>query len=165
MARKYSFGMGVTGKPQDVYQRTPNNHCVPAPAPEQPKIFRDIGLYLENIVRGKTATLLIEPPAGLQYGDLYPREFVFSGTRDLWLLPTSACDHMCFINEPIPLDTFRPGSPHQISWPRIRPGYSGGRLQLDIENRGRARNESKGTFVGRLNCLVSADEPSGYRAY
>ena len=98
-------------------------------------------------------TLSAEIHYGHVYGNLFPEFFVYSGSRDLWLLPDSNCSHHAIIETALPLDTFRPGAPHQVSWPMMQLDYTP-RLELVIENRGRARNESKGTFVGRLTCLV-----------
>lgn len=119
-----------------------------------PPVYRDISLYLEDIPRGKTVTLTHRPKGELSISSLLAESFVYSGSRDLWLLPTSAVEHCLMFEEPIPLDTFRIGAPLQVSWPSIRTGYNGSRIVLEIENRGRARNDGMGTFAARLNCLV-----------
>jgi len=65
-----------------------------------------------------------------------PSHLIYVGDPDLWLHNAEAARCACFGSGPLPMDSFRPGTHHDINWPVFsfsRP------LELTVENRHRER--------------------------
>ena len=122
------------------------------PAKEERPTYVDIPFFMGGIERGKQHTVEVNGAAVLEeVREAEPREFVFSGSNNLWLLPASHVNGHRLVRSPLPLDTFRPGGSNKVSWPLITV-Y--GQIVLVIENRCPARNGGSAQFIARLSCVA-----------
>jgi len=109
-------------------------------------------LERHDIAPGATIELSSEDCTKLQHhpcawGEgtvFFPKLLVYVGSPYMWILGGTA-NHAPVTGMSLPMDSFRPGSPHEISWPRF--GYAQAHvLKLQIQNRG----HEKGNFIARL---------------
>lgn len=153
MANQYRFSKLGQSFPQDTYQQV-NNNC--GPQQEVRPIYVDIPLFMDGIDRGKSKSLQImgaEVLMDVQSAE--PRDFVFAGSSNLWLMPQSNINGRMVVKAPTPLDTFRLGAPSKVSWPTIDT-WAG--MALLIENRCPARNGGSGRFIARLSCVATPEK-------
>jgi len=132
-----------------------SNNC--AQAPEVRPTYVDIPFFMGGIERGKQHTVEVNGARVLEeIREAEPREFVFSGSNNLWLMPGSHANGHRLVRSPLPLDTFRPGGSNKVSWPQVTV-YSS--IVLVIENRCPARNGGSSQFIARLSCVAVPEAP------
>lgn len=127
------------------------------PAKEARPTYVHIPFFMGGIERGEQQVVEVNGGAVLQeVREAEPREFVFSGSNNLWLLPASHVNGNRLVRSPLPLDTFRAGGSNKVSWPLIT---FFGSIVLVIENRCPARNGGSAQFIARLSCVAVPEPP------
>ena len=159
MATAYSFnamGQFRQGTNQGQAGQYSDNNINCAPAKEPRPRYIDIPFFMEGIARGNNKALeLLGTRVLMDANQAEPREFVFTGSANLWLMPHSNIGGISLVSQPTPLDTFRLGGPNKVSWPSITV-YAA--IVMIVENRCPARNAPAGQFIARLSC-VAGPEP------
>lgn len=73
-------------------------------------------------------------------------DFVYSGTKDLWIIDSSAHRGHALFPTDTHLDSFRAGAPSKVDWGVVDFGY----IYFHVENRSRGKNARPGHFIARL---------------
>lgn len=132
--------------------RSPYQSRTYSPCPEPELLETSITIEHGPIAPGEKVVIESENTCWSYVPALKPTHFVYSGTKDLWLLQNGSDNNRRFLfPTDMHLDSFRAGAPSQVDWDVIRPNQ----LRFHVENRARGRNAQPGWFVARIVGFVA----------
>jgi len=129
------------------YPRSSGAACYPTPNECPPPRPTSVTVQSPPIRRGETVSFGAGLWGHIQYGRIAVTHFIYTGSKDLWLLSSSNARAMSLFPTDIHLDSFRPGAPCEVDWLSAVRSED---FQFVVEHRTKIKNAQPAQFIARI---------------